>query len=826
MRLLYLTSAWIGGLLLGLLTHPALWLLLILLFALLPIGLLALILGRRSAGSWEGMKLRRPLILIVATLISSIFILGLIRSGATESPPPLPYEGPGQPVTVEGIVAGPPEARGNSLRFVLRARSIDEGNGWKELATDILVMVRPTPDLVALHRDPFIRYGDRLTLRGTLEEPPVLETFDYRDYLARQGIHLVMDFPTVELQEEGLGSPALTSVYDFRDSMSRSLERALPEPQAAVAQTLLLGKRDNLSPELRESFRTTGASHLLAISGLHVGVVLVLTMAGSAFLLGRKGPYFLLIPLAALWGYAVLSGMSPSVLRAAIMGTIYLAAVANGRPRNVFPALALAAAVMAGFDPRILQDLSFQLSFAAVAGIALLAPPLTDWLQDKLRLTQEHQGFALSLARGALLSGVVSVAATLATLPLVAFHFHQMPTLGIPATVLALPALPPILLTAALTVAADAVHPTLGQVTGWASYVPITYLTTLIQGFAAIPGGLIEVPRFSGLLVWLYYLPLILAVLAPWPVLNMIGRKSSSFLAQLHIRPRTTNLRLLLPTAALFLLAAVTWAQALSSPDGKLRVIFLDVDQGDGILIISPAGQRVHVDGGPDPVNAVSVLNAHLPFWNRSLDLLVSTHTDEDHLAGLVGVVQRHPVDTVVEGISGTSPLYLRWRQALEDKSIQPQPVYRGASINLGDGLTMEVLNPPLQSVQLPDRDANNSSVVLRLTYGEISFLLTGDIEEQAELELIREEHPLESTVLKVSHHGSRHSSGPFFLRAVNPTVAVIQSGEDNRFGHPHEEVIDRLQKVVGEDGLYVTSLHGDVELTTDGHSLWLKTKK
>ena len=762
--------------------------------------------------------------LLATILVAALFLVSVLRSNASVSPPPSVQHDSGQIVHLQGIVASPPESLGNSLQFVLKVDSIDRGDGWNDLTADVLVTARPTAELVSLRREPHIRYGDSLLLEGSLEAPPVLETFDYRDYLARQGIHQVMNFPIVELQEEGLGSPLLATVYDFRNAMGSSLERSFPEPQAAVAQTLLLGQRDNLPAELRGNFRNTGTSHLLAISGLHVGVVLVLTMAGSAFLLGRKGTYFLIVPLLVLWGYALLSGMSPSVVRAAIMGTIYLVAVASGRPRNVFPALALAAGIMAGLDPGILRELSFQLSFAAVAGIALLAPPLTEWLQEKLYLTHERGGFVRSIARGALLSAVVSLTATLATLPLIAFHFHQVPTLGIPATILALPALPSILLSSALTVAADALHPTLGQIIGWIAYVPITYLTSLIQGFAAIPGGLIEIPQFSGLLVWLYYVPLTLLALTPWPFLDSIGSRIKALIRPLSFRTRATNLRLLVPAAALLLLAAVTWAQVLSAPDGRLHVIFLDVDQGDSILIVTPKGQRILVDGGPDPVGAVRALNNHLPFWDRRLDLVVATHPDEDHLAGLIGVVQRHPVTTVVEGIPGDSPLYLRWRQALEEKPIEQIPVYRDASIRLDQGLTLNVLNPPLNSSLTSNRDSNDNSVVLRLEYGSVSFLLTGDIGEESELELIREGEPLSSTVLKVSHHGSHNSSSPFFLRAASPAVAVIQSGVENRYGHPHPEVVDRLQTLVGPDRLYTTSLHGTVEVTTDGRSLWIKT--
>ncbi len=739
MKLLYLTAAWVGGLLFGLILNPPIWAVLIPTVALLVIGLMSLAIARRSAAEWAEMKKQRPFTLFVTTLLAALILLGVLRSADAESPPPLVPDDFPNPVRVEGIVTAPPDSLGNSLRFVLQAHTIDTGDGWEEFAAHLLVTARPTPELVSLRKQSYVGYGDRLTLEGAFAEPPILETFDYRDYLARQGIHLVMDFPTVKLQDEGRGSPILTAVYNLRNSLSSNLEQALPEPQAAVARTLLLGNRDNLSPQVRDNFRSTGTSHLLAISGLHVAVVLVLTMAASAFLLGRKGPYFLFVPLLALWGYAILSGMSPSVVRAAIMGTIYLVAVAAGRPRNVFPPLALAAGVMAGLNPGILRDLSFQLSCAAVAGIALLAPSITDWLQDKLRLTHERHGFAISVARGALLSAVVSLAATLATLPLVAFHFQQLPTFGIPATVLALPALPPILLTSALTATAHSIHPALGQIIGWTAYIPVTYLTSIVQAVAAIPGGLIEMDRFSGLLVWLYYLPLALTSLTPWHTLTGWGRKTASLLPPLSLRSKPANLRLLIPAAALFLFATIAWTQALSEPDGRLHVIFLDVDQGDSILIVTPSEQRVLVDGGPDPVEAVRVLNDHIPFWDRRLDLLVSTHTDGDHLTGLVGVAQRHPIGTVVEGILGASSLYLRWQQALTDKSINPIAVHRGASIHLGDGLTLQVLNPALGTGPSSERGSNNSSVVLRLKYGDVSFLLTGDIEEEVESELLRE---------------------------------------------------------------------------------------
>ncbi|MCZ6536082.1 MAG: MBL fold metallo-hydrolase [Chloroflexi bacterium] len=232
------------------------------------------------------------------------------------------------------------------------------------------------------------------------------------------------------------------------------------------------------------------------------------------------------------------------------------------------------------------------------------------------------------------------------------------------------------------------------------------------------------------------------------------------------------------------------------------------------------------MDGGPDPLMATRALDAHLPFWDRSLDLVVATHPDEDHLRGLIEVVKRHKVDTVLEGIPDDSALYLEWRQALDEEALEVKPLYRGQTIDLGGPVRLEVLNPSPEPIQGASSDGNNNSVVLRLTYGAVSFLLTADIEEGTEIALLQERGYLGSTVLKVPHHGSRTSTSPAFLETVSPRVAVIQAGADNPHGHPHQEVVRRLEDAVGQGRLYTTARHGTVELITDGVSLWVKTER
>ena len=207
---------------------------------------------------------------------------------------------------------------------------------WSDSGGDLLVVAKVPPSLADRDR-PLFRYGDRLIVSGRVEEPPAFEDFDYRDYLARQGVFSTMIHPGVELVGEGEGSRLMRGVLSLRNRLSGSLERALPEPQNAMAQALLLGRRSAMPTELTRAFRDAGASHILAISGLHVGVLLGISVAVSRWLLGARRQLYLLLPLLSIWGYAALSGMSPSVQRAAVMGSVYLLGVALGRQNSVAP---------------------------------------------------------------------------------------------------------------------------------------------------------------------------------------------------------------------------------------------------------------------------------------------------------------------------------------------------------------------------------------------------------------------------------------------------------------------------------------------------------
>ncbi len=241
------------------------------------------------------------------------------------------------------------------------------------------------------------------------------------------------------------------------------------------------------------------------------------------------------------------------------------------------------------------------------------------------------------------------------------------------------------------------------------------------------------------------------------------------------------------------------------------------------ILLKSPGGRQVLIDGGADPDGAVRALDDSTPFWDRSVDLVVLTHPEADHVGGLRAVLERYDVDMLLEAPEEhESAVYSDWRR-LADAHPNRVIADAGLTIGLGDGVSLEVLSG---GRSLAGDPLNDASVVLMARYGEVAFLLTGDITTLTEQRLIDSAMGLDATVLKVAHHGSDTSSIAPFTRAASPTVAVVQVGTENRFGHPTDAVMSRLAESVSEDAIFVTRERGDVTFSTDGTRLWAATER
>ena len=792
-----------------------------------PTAATALFALAAALGLWLSASLRISLLPALAALALA---LGTLRAASADEPGAalIPLHAAGK-IELAGTVADYPKDAAAASSFTLRAESVrvDDESARAPVSGLVRVTAAATAAIAETRAPPLFRYGDRLILSGRLRAPPELDDFDFPAYLERQGIRSVMSFPNVRLVSEGGGSGFARALHAMRREMADALAKAVPEPQAAFGQAILLGIRDGLPDSLTEDFRRSGASHLLAISGLHVGILLALTVSAGAALFGRRRRLYLLAPFAAVWGYALLSGASPSATRAAVMGTAYLLALVVGRPRSLVPALALAAALMAAAQPRVLSDVSFQLSFAAMMGIALYRERLSAPILDALNAGHEVGGVRAEALRSIAGATGITLAATLATAPLVGFHFGQVSTMSLPATLLALPAVPLALVAHGAAALIGLASETASAPAGWLAWALSAYIVKVAEILSRVPAASVKVGEIGAALVWIYYGAAAVFVIAAHVGIGR-ARRAGVRLPGARALAGAAWAYSSWQAVVVLIAAALIWTAALARRGDAMTVVFADVGQGDMAAIITPSGHRIVVDGGPDAARAAQALGDALPFWARTIDLLILTHPHDDHVAGLNEILRRYRVSNILSRAPDDfdSAAYAVWRGMVAREGANVVVARPGAAFEFADGVRVETLWPPDALLSGTASDVDNASVAVRIVYGERGFLLTGDLFADGERRLVESGRALRSDVLKIAHHGSATSSSREMLEAAAPSAAVISAGEDNPFGHPSPEVLERLKDYVPPSRVFVTSERGAITFKTDGESLWVRTER
>lgn len=448
---------------------------------------------------------RRQMAALLAGLCVAAVLAGMVRYQMVlpaTGPSHLSYYNGRDSAELQGWVSDEPDIRDRSVRLRLEVFSARVDGRWLETEGTALV-VAP--------RYPQRSYGEVLRVAGKLEAPERLNGFDYPSYLARQGIYSIMTFPKIGALDERKGFGAWNWLLEFKERLARNLARALPEPQAALAQGILLGLRSSIPQDLMDAFNRSGATHIIVISGHNLTLLAgYLVIVGQPLIGRRRALWF---SLAGILVYTILVGAQSPVVRASIMGGIFILGTYLGRQRDAVIPLALAAAGMAAFQPLLLWDVSFQLSFAATAGLIILAPPIQASLQRLWPSSGGVRQAAHAGARSYLIESLaVTLAATAAVLPLLLVNFQRLSIVAPLANLLVLPALPGIMLTGTLTSGLGFLEP-LGQVAGWTAWPFLTYMVAVVELLAKLPLAAIEVQGFLPELALSYYSLLALAKL-------------------------------------------------------------------------------------------------------------------------------------------------------------------------------------------------------------------------------------------------------------------------------------------------------------------------
>jgi competence protein ComEC len=701
-------------------------------------------------------------------------------------------------VAITGLVVEEADIRDRSISLRLDVESISFSDK-RDLP------VRGTI-LVLASRFPVIAYGTRIQVLGDLEIPPEDQSFSYRKYLARHGIHSLITFPELTVLAENQGNLIRHSIFAIKRTAQRTIDRLIPGPQAALLKGILLGDDSGMTSDMADAFRRTGLTHIIAISGFNITILIGVLLRMSETFLSRWAAVVLAMTGVGL--YTILVGADASVVRAAIMGSIYLFTTRQlGQRTYPYASLFLAGILMTLVEPLALWDIGFQLSFAATMGLMLYAAPLGNWLQRRLMKALPERTVR-RVMKVLMDSIIVTFAAQILTLPLTIYYFEQFSLVSLLSNFLVLPAQPGVMIWGGLATIMGIIIPAVGQLLAYVAWLFLAYTTWMVDLFAGIPGAFVSV-RVSGIGVILIY-----ASVAAVTWLAMHGQERRSAIWE-RLRPKL-SLWVVLSSSMLISILVIAWA--MTQPDGRLHVVFFDVGQGDAIFIQTPSGRQLLVDGGLYP----TVLNEHLgrrmPFWDRTLDIVVATHPDADHVSGLPDVLERYRVvQLITDGEElGVSPVYDEVLTAAENAGVEIHGAVSGEEIVIDDGVRIEILHPGPARI---GGSQNDNSVSLRLVYGDFSLLLTGDAEEPAERAMTTAGRLLSAVVFKAGHHGSRSSSNDFFLEAVLPKIVIISAGKDNQYGHPHPEVLRRATAV--DATILRTDELGTIEVITDGQEMW-----
>jgi competence protein ComEC len=771
---------------------------------------------------------------------------------------------------ITGKIDSKPQHTRNRVRLILQVTSLGDEH-QKTHAVSGKLRLTAVGNLPPFSVGDVLRLNSRIRLITNFNNPG---GFDYRRYMAFKGIWATayVRADRLEVIEQHPTTGLLTYISRVRKSFSDLVDRSGDGAAGAVFKALVIGDRTQISPQMRQAFNRAGVGHLLAISGLHIGIVATVAFVLFQALMVRIRPLLwraatrkaaALFSLLPVLFYGLIAGLSPSTQRAVIMVAIFLLTFLFESEQDPLNTLALAALLILAADPPSLFSISFQLSFSAVFAIICGFSSIQNRRGPKKIWPKERW---YSRFRRRLISFfLVSLFAICGSLPLVSYYFNQISLVGLAANFIAVPLIG--FVTIPLGLLALCVLPLSMTLALWCIKLGTLILSWALEAvnfFADLPfaavktvtPSILEIACFYSLGWALLNLPLFgrSALTTPQTAPGAADRNSSkdrpddpahaghtglrqfaAICAQLRDRALAPGQLAKITMALVLLILALDagyWSyQRFWHRD--LRVTVIDVGLGSASLLELPGGHTILIDGGGFADNAGFDVGQRIIaplLWRkkiRSVDTLILSHPNSDHLNGLIYIAQHFNVKSVWTNNESRNTLgYAKFMDVIAHQKIHLPVFEKMPRRQRIGGVELGVLYPPPNYLKLRDtqswRNTNNNSLVVKASFKSISFLFPGDIMARAEAELVQlAGNRLSSTVMVAPHHGSKTSSSQVFLNAVDPEVVIISSARNNRFKFPHQVIIKRYENQ--RCTIWRTDISGAIRLATDGQHLQIQ---
>jgi competence protein ComEC len=735
-------------------------------------------------------------------------------------------------VTVEGIIIENPQLSSERNELTVSTSSIIKDG------TSI-----PVEGLILLNVDnnQEFHYGDYVRFKTSLKSPYSFQNpggFDYEKYLRYKGIKVrafIKDSSAIVILRENQGNRIYSKLQLLRKNIKKFIKENSPSPEREIIQAMILGDQKEIPKDVMENFNKTGTTHIIAISGFNIGIVAFLSFITIRLIL-KSSKYILLrfniIRISTIIGiipviiYSFIAGMGISVIRASIMAIIFMIAIILGKDKDLYNSLSLAALIILLISPYSLFDISFQLSFMAVWAIIFITPRLTAMLYyDKKEDTTTRKHFINKIYKNIFIFIIVSLSATLGTIPLIVFYFNRVTTVVLLSNLILIPILGIIAIPMCMAII---VAVPLSQALALFFLNISTFIVhisiSLIDFFASMPGSSFFISTPTVLEITAYYLFLIATV----KFIDVMKKKSEeNSSGKSIIRPQWYGIAIMALTVFFIIDAICLYAN--DKMNDKLKVTIIDVGQGSATLIEFPKGEKMLIDGGGAHDNVFDIGKYVVaPFlWHeriRKIDIVVLTHPHPDHLNGLIYILSHFNVDEVwTNGEPAEIDTYKKLMKIIKEYKILHRIVSKESVDIIINNVTINILNP-LETVAIENNiprkfdETNNDAIVLKFTFGNIGILLTSDISEVTETRLAKYCKNINSQIISVPHHGGFTSSTMPFLNAVKPEIALVSCGRDNIYKDPHPDVLIRYANIGTK--VLRTDKHGAISIATDGYHI------
>ena len=683
---------------------------------------------------------------------------------------------------VTGVISDSPDYRDTYTNLQLDVKHIDQLGKRQPLYVHGKILVR-------IDAGDTYHYGDYIRVRGILETPPENEEFSYKDYLALSGIHAYMRNATATfLPEKRGGLAVMAAIYNLRERALANIYELFPDPEASLLAGILLGIETGIPADVQEAFKNTGTTHIIAISGFNITIIagLFMTLFGNLF--GkRKGAILAIFGIAV---YTILVGADAAVVRAALMGGLGLLGRQLGRRQDGVASLLFVAVVMAYFNPMVLWDVGFQLSFAATAGLILYAEPLANWfVRFTSRFTSEENAQKIAGPIGEYI--LFTLAAQFATIPIMAYHFGRISLISFLANPFILPVQPAVMIFGGVALIASLIFLPLGQLFAIFALPFTTYTIRMVEFFDRMPHGVIVLGDTKlALIIFIYALML---------TLTFAGSRLKAFAKPL----KSTTI-----FAILLILTIQVWRVTLALPDGRLHLIFLDVGSADAILIQTPNGANILINGGERISDLSAALGERLPPFHRDIDWLIVASPQNEDLAALPRTLERFPPQQVLwSGNREASHAARDLEKYLVHEEIQITDAEKDQVLDLGEGISLRI------------QAAGTRGAVLLIQWNSFRALLPigmdfSTLDESPKIGAV--------SLLLLADSGYAPINPPEWVDTLNPQVIILSVAADDWSGLPNKSTL----RAVEGYSLLRTDENGWIHVSTDGVQMWVESER